>query len=45
MKKQMMNIAATGNQSMLDVTGQNMQKPHGKSSAYLNNASSMVELR
>jgi len=43
LKKQMVSSSSNQN-NLLDVTGQNVQKPHGKSSAYLNNANSMVEL-
>lgn len=50
LKKQLItssNNNQGGNQqsALLDVTGQNLQKPHGKSSAYLPNSASAMELQ
>lgn len=49
LKKQLItssNNQGGGQQSaLLDVTGQNLQKPHGKSSAYLPNSGSAMELQ
>jgi len=44
MKKQLINNSAH-QANLLDVTGQNVQKQHGKSSAYLANSGSLAELQ
>ena len=46
LKKQLLNSSSQNQTNALDVTGQNVQKSHGKSNAYLGaaNSNSMIEL-